>query len=106
MVLPSALAASSLPDGTGVTRTPDGCQPPKPFLPCEMTTAGKAALSSTAVVLEPARVKTAMFPSEQSANVVGDVGVGVGVQTGLCEAGAVVDHVDAAKPSANIGETR
>src|SRR6266852_1143368 len=63
----------------GLSRVPFVCQAPKPFLPCEMITAGKAAPDTTAVVLVPTRVNTAMLPSEQSANDVGAVGAGVGV---------------------------
>ena len=67
--MPLTLAASSLPVGMGLSRVPFVCQAPKPFLPCEMMTAGKAAPNATAGVLgAPRRVKTAMSPSVQRAN--------------------------------------
>ena len=104
-MVPLALAASSLPTGMGVTRVPFVCQAPKPFLPCEIITAGKAAPDTTAVVLVPSRVRTAMLPSEQSANDVGAVGAGFGAHPGLCAAGVVVAHVTAAFESAKAGDT-
>jgi hypothetical protein len=72
-----------------------------------MNTAGKAVATGTAA--ETVRVRTALSPNVQRANEVGAEGVGVGVHTGLWvpgEGGEVVDQVEAAKPSANTGDTR
>ena len=99
-VLPLALAASSLPVGIGLSRVPFVCQAPKPFLPCEMTTAAKAVPRVAAVVFVPPRVQTTMSPRVQSANDVGDVGVGFGAHAGVWAPGFVVVHVEAAHSGA------
>src|SRR2546430_17712603 len=112
-MFPLMLAASSLPVGIGLSRVPFVCQAPKPFLPCEINIAGKAVPNCTAFVFAAPRVKTAMSPSVQSANDVGEAGCGIGVVHGwfwLPALGGLVvvalAQVEAPLPSANAGDTR
>src|SRR5258708_36757086 len=80
------LAASSLPVGIGLSRVPFVCHAPKPFLPCEIITAGKATPNGTAVVVAAPRVQTAMSPNEHRAN---DESAGAGESTKGATSGGV-----------------